>query len=610
MHKRISYAPPPSAASFTEESTASLNPQLGTVLFEGAVLPTKGVWLGVEWDDASRGKHSGVHEKTGVRYFETRVEGAGSFLRPDAKGIDRRGKTFKQALWSKYLDVDLLVGTTAPATSAQSPSSASATADEPTSQRYATNSNFDVEVVLTSKVMEHFKQLNRLREIGLEWESVSRASDPDGQVELEKLGKQLSRLEVLNLGYSMLPSLAEVEGITAVLPRLQHLALNSNRFARIGSPTTFPSFTRLTSLQLNSTLLSWSELRNFASSLSNLVELQFGFNRLRALRAVPDSSPRAPFTSTAPILPRLERLNLEGNELDVWEDIIEELASLPSLIELILAGNRFSSFTFPPTSSSAALRQLRHISLSDNLLSSWSTSIDVLAASASSVLPSLTSLRLSGNPIVSAAPRPVSEVPQRTPTSTDEDAERERNDDRSSQLSRLLVIARLPFLLELEGTAISPAERDDAERFWIERSCKNEENRVDVSDWARERLDKLRKKHGDAPAGSEPPRKEKSTLKDRLIRLRIRLDPSMPPLPPTASPEVSVLPTLRTLILRTQISRLVGTPLPKTKFKLVAVLQGGDQGKEVEVDIPAKEEGKEVSWWGLQDGDAVLVASL
>ncbi len=42
----------------------------GTVLFVGEVPPTKGNWLGVEWDDPSRGKHSGSHE--GIQHFVTK----------------------------------------------------------------------------------------------------------------------------------------------------------------------------------------------------------------------------------------------------------------------------------------------------------------------------------------------------------------------------------------------------------------------------------------------------------------------------------------------------------------------------------------------------------
>ena len=40
---------------------------LGTVRFVGAVDGTKGLWLGVEWDDPQRGKHSG--SKDGKQYF-------------------------------------------------------------------------------------------------------------------------------------------------------------------------------------------------------------------------------------------------------------------------------------------------------------------------------------------------------------------------------------------------------------------------------------------------------------------------------------------------------------------------------------------------------------
>lgn len=41
---------------------------LCTVRYVGEVKGTNGDWLGVEWDDATRGKHSGEHG--GIRYFE------------------------------------------------------------------------------------------------------------------------------------------------------------------------------------------------------------------------------------------------------------------------------------------------------------------------------------------------------------------------------------------------------------------------------------------------------------------------------------------------------------------------------------------------------------
>ena len=41
---------------------------LCTVRFNGEIKGTKGDWLGVEWDDVERGKHSGEHQ--GVKYFK------------------------------------------------------------------------------------------------------------------------------------------------------------------------------------------------------------------------------------------------------------------------------------------------------------------------------------------------------------------------------------------------------------------------------------------------------------------------------------------------------------------------------------------------------------
>lgn len=39
----------------------------GTIKYIGPVAPCADTWLGVEWDDSSRGKHSG--SKNDVQYF-------------------------------------------------------------------------------------------------------------------------------------------------------------------------------------------------------------------------------------------------------------------------------------------------------------------------------------------------------------------------------------------------------------------------------------------------------------------------------------------------------------------------------------------------------------
>lgn len=49
----------------------SYDGRLCTVRYQGEVQGTKGEWLGVEWDDPTRGKHAGEHQ--GIKYFECKL---------------------------------------------------------------------------------------------------------------------------------------------------------------------------------------------------------------------------------------------------------------------------------------------------------------------------------------------------------------------------------------------------------------------------------------------------------------------------------------------------------------------------------------------------------
>jgi len=52
---------------YYEGRRLSYGGNLCTVRYYGEVHDTKGDWLGIEWDDPTRGKHSGDHR--GVKYF-------------------------------------------------------------------------------------------------------------------------------------------------------------------------------------------------------------------------------------------------------------------------------------------------------------------------------------------------------------------------------------------------------------------------------------------------------------------------------------------------------------------------------------------------------------
>lgn len=53
---------------------------------------------------------------------------------------------------------------------------------------YATSSNFEVEVVALGRIRERFKDLSRVREVGLEWEGVNGAG---GEKEREEVRREL-----------------------------------------------------------------------------------------------------------------------------------------------------------------------------------------------------------------------------------------------------------------------------------------------------------------------------------------------------------------------------------------------------------------------------------
>ena len=107
-----------------------------------------------------------------------------------------------------------------------------------------------------------------------------------------------------------------------------------------------------------------------------------------------------------------------------------------------------------------------------------------------------------------------------------------------------------------------------------------------------------------------------------MTGLRIELPPSFAPAD-GVTPTVAVLPTLRTMLLRSHIAKLAGRPVPRTKYQLVALLAptaGVDEdgrvvasaamSKSLDVGIPPGEEGRELGFWGLGDGAGVRVVEL
>ena len=73
-----------------------------TICFLGQIAGKQGKWIGLEWDDSSKGKHDGTFE--GQRYFACSRPGAcASFLQEDSFACrSSRGCSLGEALKDKY----------------------------------------------------------------------------------------------------------------------------------------------------------------------------------------------------------------------------------------------------------------------------------------------------------------------------------------------------------------------------------------------------------------------------------------------------------------------------------------------------------------------------
>ena len=128
------------------------------------------IWLGVEWDDASRGKHSGYH--LGKSYFKTRTEGAASFLKWKVQDRSKalrgtgtgqegemlwRGRTLLEAIKNRYLDQDTI-----------GLEHTDEESIDPSLTLGSSNSRIQVSVPNLDKVTSKFANLGKLTHLGLD----------------------------------------------------------------------------------------------------------------------------------------------------------------------------------------------------------------------------------------------------------------------------------------------------------------------------------------------------------------------------------------------------------------------------------------------------------
>ncbi|KAK0747987.1 hypothetical protein B0T21DRAFT_343701 [Apiosordaria backusii] len=414
---------------------------LCTVRYIGEVAGTTGSWLGVEWDDPSRGKHDGQHK--GVRYFTCKSQAptSASFVRPTRPADPPQ--TFLSALQCKY----------APPEDHQQ-------SGQPAPRPIFFSGKLAEEVGF-EKIRRQQAQLGELQYVILDSTKVATAYSDDEKAKGQQIGQVCPKIRELDLSRNLLEHFDPVVEVCAELPLLRSLKVNWNRFRNVLEDKKLESardaFKGVTELALEDTFLTWHEICHIAARFPALLTLHAGSNQLSSLTPLP---PSAPFTSN------LVTLDLEFNQFTSLSDLAP-LSALTSLKSLILKKNKISTIADPNNKPPIFSPTLSYVDLSYNLISSWSF-VDTLPA----CFPGLTSLRFTHNPLYD---NPDLDTPGSTPASAPQQqtAAGSGGGLGKTEEAYMLLVARLPSTLKtLNFSTVTPADRADAEMFYLSRITK------------------------------------------------------------------------------------------------------------------------------------------
>ena len=398
-----------------------------TVRYVGEVEGTDGIWVGVEYDDRTRGKHDGSHD--GKRYCDCIARAGeddatpGSFVR--AHKI-RPSVTFAEALKTKYLDGKNVRGR------------CGGDGDDASGDDCANGENEDGQFVRSANGQKIEIQLClKKNDPGIVLDTLDRVYLPDARVvsagepgDASSCGLNPERLKILDLAGNLLPDWASISRFGIEFRELTRLDLTGVRAtwpsAPPGGPSSFPN---LSTLLLNRSGCGWDNAQAIASSLPALQELSLagcGIDRL--------GDGDAPLDASAFV--GLKAMNFENNVLTDWSEI-EKLAFLPGLERLHLGGNEITRIAYPDRDATAGdavpFESLFGLFIADNKIGDWD-SVDAL-----NDFPSLSEVRLSGNPVTSSA------------------------------ATRHEIVARVAKLSQLNGSLIADQERKDAEIRYLRR---------------------------------------------------------------------------------------------------------------------------------------------
>jgi hypothetical protein len=320
------------------------------------------IWIGVEWDDPSRGKHDGSY--AGAKYFTTSKPTSGSFLRPEKciTGVD-----FMTALASRY-----------------GGQSTNGVADEAVQDMYVCGRNQQTAVTAIGleQVMQKQSCFSQLCAVSLRGMYVRSAGKPGD------IAPNAVHVEELDISLNLMTNWYEVMAIVSQMPLLKSLNVSENRLAlpEFSTNNNITAVSSVSTLYVNRMEYNWTEVSHCVAMFSSIKLLHACYNNISHIDNIPAS-----------LFHTISLINLEGNPISDWTGILA-LGSLPQLTTLIANDCGLTSIRFPGCRCvpSDCFPLLSSLSISGNQIADWS-SFDELNR-----LQLLTSLRFVRNPLSTA----------------------------------------------------------------------------------------------------------------------------------------------------------------------------------------------------------------
>lgn len=237
----------------------------------------------------------------------------------------------------------------------------------------------------------------------------------------------------LDLSYNQLKDWREICTIVSNIPHLDFLNLSMNPLSGMElEPSLAEVFSRVRRLVLINTQVSWDTVHTLTQHTPELEEL---FLCLNSYTLVLESQTSCP---------SLRLLQITDNQLQEWAEVRKLGLMYPSLDTLVLANNNLRSVDDTQETLQRLFPNLRSINLHNSGLSTWE---DIGRLN---FFPKLEEVKAMGIPLLQPY---------------------------SNQERRNLILAQLPSVSVLNGSAVSDGEREDAERFFIRhyQDCPEEE---------------------------------------------------------------------------------------------------------------------------------------